>query len=225
MSIGCYNQLIKPYILYMEDVLTKLNNRPVMIGMDSKAVSPLWFSKNRRPNGESIERDILNEINQKYEQGGKNSKKVQNNSEVLSNAKCKPVAQCTEFPLLPTIKKSTYAVVLSSDDPKKTVHPATGNARVNSIVPMSNGAIKVLLQSKDERDSVQRMANTSNGLKAKSIDRFGPRVMAYSIYFEVQNKEQLSHLYIHEFKEIKTEEEFKKSIKILRREVLQRRNT
>lgn len=61
MSVYCrYGSPIEPYITYMEGVLQKFNGRPVMIGMDSNAVSPLWFSKiRRRANIESIERGWL----------------------------------------------------------------------------------------------------------------------------------------------------------------------
>ena len=61
VSVYCrYNFPIEPYISYMEEVLARLNNRPVMIGLDSNAVSPLWFSKiRRRANNTTIERGWL----------------------------------------------------------------------------------------------------------------------------------------------------------------------
>ena len=56
VSVYCrYGDPIEPFMSYVEEVLVKLNNRPVMIGMDANAVSALWYSKiRRRANSESV---------------------------------------------------------------------------------------------------------------------------------------------------------------------------
>ena len=182
-------------------------------------------------------KDMLKEVTERrtHEKITPESNKEGNDNVCLTGVR-NTVLESTEFPPLKTVKKRSYAVVLSSEDPNKNakeveetfrqiVHPAAGNARVNNVVPMRNGGIKVLLPSKDERDAIQRMASTASGLKASVRDRLGPRIMAYNVNLEVSNKDLLSNLYRHEFADTMSEENFNNSIKVVSRQIFQKRNT
>ena len=89
----------------------------------------------------------------------------------------------------------------------------------------ANGETRVVLPSKNERDTIQRLANTARGLKARAIDRLGPRIMAYSVNSEIKIEDLLSNLYSYEFADMMTEETFKSSIKVVSRQLFQQRNT
>lgn len=48
-SIYCkFNELLEPYLAYMDTVLLLVSNNPLVLGIDANASSPLWFSKTPR---------------------------------------------------------------------------------------------------------------------------------------------------------------------------------
>lgn len=60
VSMYCrYGEDLVPYLDYLDKVLDRIGRRPILIGMDANAVSPVWQSKMRYASRESEVRGEL----------------------------------------------------------------------------------------------------------------------------------------------------------------------